>query len=88
MNRNRIRQRQIPNDIVRYVNHSMDISKQINFILVKQGKTHKDLAVLLGKSTSQISSLLRGTHNFTLKSISKIEAVLNEDILICTKIKI
>jgi transcriptional regulator with XRE-family HTH domain len=42
----------------------------------------KDLARLLGKNESEISKWITGTHNFTLKTISKNEAVLDESILV------
>jgi transcriptional regulator with XRE-family HTH domain len=71
---------QTSEDVNRFVDHSFDVVNKIHAILEKQGKTQRDLAALLGKSESEISKWMRGTHNFTLKSISKIESVLGEDI--------
>ncbi|MBK8969134.1 MAG: helix-turn-helix transcriptional regulator [Lewinellaceae bacterium] len=45
----------------------------------------RDLAAALGKSESEVSKWLAGAHNFTLKSIAKLEAVLGEDILVVAK---
>lgn len=42
--------------------------------------TQKDLANLLGKKESEISKWMTGTHNFTLRSIAKIEKALNVSI--------
>ncbi len=42
--------------------------------------TQKDLANLLGKKESEISRWMTGTHNFTLRSIAKIEKALNVSI--------
>ena len=72
---------QVSDDVNRFVDHSFEVVNKIHSILENQGKTQKDLSVLLGKSESEISKWMRGTHNFTLKSIAKIEAVLGEKIL-------
>lgn len=61
------------------------IVEQIAFILAKKGKDQKYLADRLNKNESEISKWMRGNHNFTMKTIAKIEAVLGEDILICPK---
>jgi transcriptional regulator with XRE-family HTH domain len=42
--------------------------------------TQKDLADLLGKKESEISKWMTGTHNFTIRSIAKIERALNVSI--------
>lgn len=75
------RRKKISKDIDNYVTHSFDIVDRIHEILVKQRKEQKDLAQLLDKSESEISKWMSGTHNFTLKTISKIEAVLGESII-------
>ncbi len=67
---------QVSEDVKRFVDHSFNIVNKIHAILEKQAKTQRDLAILLGKSESEISKWMQGTHNFTLKSISKIESVL------------
>ncbi|GEM_PF-4974526 len=41
-------------------------------------KEQKDLARLLVKGESEISKCMTGTHNFTIKTLSKIEAILGE----------
>ncbi|WP_275441315.1 helix-turn-helix domain-containing protein [Lepagella muris] len=41
----------------------------------------KDLASMLDKKESEISKWMRGTHNFTIETISQIEKVLGEPIL-------
>ncbi|MEJ0056622.1 MAG: helix-turn-helix transcriptional regulator [Bacteroidota bacterium] len=69
-------------DTKRFVDNSIQIADQIHSILESQGKSQKDLADLMGKSESEISKWLTGTHNFTLRSLSKIEAVLNAKIII------
>lgn len=61
------------------------IMEQIDAVLIKQGKTQKDLAESLDKNESEISKWMRGSHNFTLKTIAKIEAALGESIIVCPK---
>ena len=65
-----------------FVSKSLDIAERLNEILIKKGMTQNELAKELGKSPSEVSKWLSGLHNFTLKSISKIEAILGEEILI------
>jgi transcriptional regulator with XRE-family HTH domain len=79
------RTREIEKGVIRYVERQINIAKQINIILNKLNITQSDLAKRLGKSESEISKWLSGTHNFTLKTISKIEDVLGESIIICIK---
>lgn len=71
----------IPQDVIIYVDHSMNIAKQIDIALKKLGKDRSFLADQLCKSESEISKWMSGTHNFTLKTISKIEAILNYEII-------
>ncbi len=72
---------QVSDEVKYFVDNSVEITNQIHSILERQGKTQRDLANLLGKSESEVSKWLTGTHNFTLKSISKIEVVLNEKLI-------
>lgn len=72
---------QVSDEVNRFVDHSFDVVNKIHYILEKQGKTQRDLAVLLGKSESEISKWMRGTHNFTLKSLAKIESVLGQKLV-------
>ncbi len=58
------------------------VSERIKFLLEKKGLMQKDLADLLGKKESEISKWLSGSHNFTLRTISNIEAALDEEVLI------
>lgn len=71
----------IPKNIKNYVRLSMDIASQINLILKQEGLSQKDLADRLGKKESEISKWLSGNHNFTLKSLAKIEAELDQQLL-------
>lgn len=63
------------------VNLSFMIVDRIHAILEEQGLKQKDLAVMLGKKESEISKWMRGTHNFTIDTVSTIEFVLRQPIL-------
>ena len=81
------RRKKISKDVEEFVQQSFDIVDRIHEILSKQGKEQKDLAKALGKTESEISKWMSGTHNFTIKTITKIEHVLGERILQVTKAK-
>lgn len=73
-------------DVERFIDINLDISEQVMEYLGKKGWTQKDLASKLGKSEAEVSKWLSGMHNLTLKSISKMEAVLQENIILTPKI--
>lgn len=61
---------------------SENIANQILKILSEKQLLQKDFALLLGKSEAEISRWLSGSHNFTIKTISKIELALQESIIL------
>lgn len=65
----------------RRVDLSFLIVDRIHAVLEQRGLRQKDLAFMLGKKESEISKWMRGTHNFTIDTISQIEKVLGEPIL-------
>jgi len=75
------RRARIPKYIDIFVQDSFDIVDRIHQILVDQGKEQKDLAIALGKTESEISKWMTGTHNFTIKTLSKISAVLGKPVI-------
>lgn len=75
----------IPSWEKRYYRISLDIASQIAEILKKKGVQQKEFAKKLNKKESEVSKWLNGDHNFTIKTIAKIEDVLNEDIIIIPK---
>ena len=81
------RRKSISNDVDISVKQSFEIVDRIHEILVKQGKGRKDLALLLGKSESEISKWMSGTHNFTIQTLAKIQAVLGESVIEVTREK-
>ncbi len=69
----------------RYVRINMAIAMRVADILQSKGWTQKDLARKMGKAESEVSKWLSGSHNLTLKSIAKMEAVLGMDVLAITQ---
>lgn len=70
-----------PKEIDLYLTRSFDIVDRIYEILQLKKLDQKDLALLLGKTESEISKWMSGTHNFTLKTLAKIEEVLGAPII-------
>jgi antitoxin component HigA of HigAB toxin-antitoxin module len=69
-----------------FVEHSMDILDRINYLLQEKfNGEQKLLAEKMGKSDSEISKILSGVQNFTLKTISKLESAFSESIIVIKK---
>lgn len=60
---------------------SVSIANRIYEILEEKKLTQKDLAHLLGKTETEVSRWLSGTHNLTMATIAKISTALGEDII-------
>lgn len=58
-----------------------DLIVRINSILNEKGYTQKELAHKLEKNPSEIHKWLSSEHNFTLRSIAKLQAELGETLL-------
>ena len=58
-----------------------DIVVRVNQLLKAKGFSQKDLADKLEKRPSEINKWLIGEHNFTLRSLAKLEAELGETII-------
>lgn len=75
------RRAKVSPEVKRRVEMSFQIVDRIHAILEDKGLKQKDLANLLGKKESEISKWMRGTHNFTIETISSIENALGVPIL-------
>lgn len=71
----------MPEEVKIFVDKYADMVVRINQLLKEKGYSQKDLAEKLGKNPSEISKWLNGDHNFTLRSVAKLEAELGETIL-------
>ena len=67
-----------PSENLLFMDYSMDVASRIVEILAEKGLKQKDLAQLMGKTEPEISKWLSGTHNFTLRSLAKIESILGK----------
>jgi len=65
-----------------FVRKNLAISEQVEALRKEKGWSQKELAKKLGKTESEVSRLLSGLHNLTLKSITKLEAELGSDIIV------
>ena len=64
---------------------SVSIANRIYEILEAKGMSQKDFALLMGKSETEVSRWLSGTHNMTMSTIAKISTTLGEDIIAPTR---
>lgn len=70
-----------PKEVKIFVRLYADILKRVHQILEDKEMSQKDLAERLGKKPSEISKWLNGNHNFTLRSLAKLQAELGEKIV-------
>lgn len=81
------RKRTVSNEAKEFVDLSFKIVDRIYDILQEKGMSQKDLAEKLDKSEAEISKWMRGTHNFTISTIIKLECALGEPILsVCNNV--
>jgi transcriptional regulator with XRE-family HTH domain len=76
-----------PKDVDIFVDWYADLVVRINFLLKEKGYTQKDLAEKLDKKPSEISKWLKGDHNFTLRSLAKLQAELGAPLFYVPKTK-
>lgn len=60
---------------------SVAIANRIYQILEAKGMSQKEFALLMGKTETEVSRWLSGTHNLTMATICKISVALKEDII-------
>lgn len=71
----------VPDDLKKELSWSFAISNQIADALEKQGMTQKMLAKKMGKSETEVSRWLSGTHNFILKTLARKSSVLHVNLI-------
>ena len=72
---------EVPNDLKIQIDLSWAISDKLAAILEERGMTQRDFAKIVGKTETEVSRWLGGTHNFTLKTIPKISSMLGCDLI-------
>lgn len=70
-----------PEDVEIFVRLYSELTLRITQILKEKGYTKAKLAKKLDKRPSEIHKWLSGEHNFTLRSIAKLQAELGEVLL-------
>ncbi|MGO1751073.1 MAG: helix-turn-helix domain-containing protein [Psychroflexus sp.] len=68
-------------EIDRFIERNLEITQQVCVILKDRGIKKTEFAKMLGKKPSEVSKWLSGTHNLTLKSITKMEIALGVDLM-------
>lgn len=71
----------MPEDSKIFVDKSLEIAHHIILLMRQKGMKQKDLAEKMGKSEAEVSKLLGGMHNYTLRSIAKLEAALGATVI-------
>ena len=61
---------------------TVGIDNRIYTIMEAKGLSQKEFAHLVGKTETEVSRWLSGTHNPTVSTLAKISAALGEDILV------
>ena len=75
------RRAKVSPEVRQRVDLSFMIVDRIHNILEQKGLKQKDLAIMMDKKESEVSKWMRGTHNFTIETISQIEKTLGVPIL-------
>ena len=71
----------IPLEIKKETALSFSVSDKTYHLIKEKGMTKKEFARKMGKTEAEVSVWLSGQHNFTLRTLAKISAVLNADIV-------
>lgn len=72
----------IPKDVQMQVDMSMSLSDRIASLMKAQGLSKKELSKKAGISESKLTSILSGTHNFTLSLIARLSDALGEKLIV------
>lgn len=71
----------LPSESKLFVDLSMNIAHVVHLLMEAKGMKQKDLAEGMGKSEAEISKILGGMQNLTLRTIAKLEVALGEQIV-------
>lgn len=75
---------QTPPEVNKQVDICVAIANRVYDLLEERGMNQRDLARALGKTETEVSRWLSGTHNLTIATIAKIATVLGDDIITTT----
>ena len=74
-------------EIDRFVERNLAITEKVCAVLKERGIKKSKFAEMLGKTSPEVSKWLSGTHNLTLKSITKMEEALDINLINIEPIK-
>lgn len=77
----------MPEDSKIFVEKSLEIVNYIYEVMELKEMKQKDLAAKMGKTEAELSKILSGMHNLTLRSISKLEAALEMPVISIPKVE-
>ena len=75
---------QTPPEVQKQVDLCVAIANRVYDLLEERGMSQRDLARALGKTETEVSRWLSGTHNLTIATIAKMATVLGDDIITAT----
>ncbi|MCQ2213410.1 MAG: helix-turn-helix transcriptional regulator [Bacteroidaceae bacterium] len=75
---------QTPPEVQKQVDMCVAIANRVYDLLEERGMSQRDLARALGKTETEVSRWLSGTHNLTIATIAKMATVLGDDIINAT----
>lgn len=78
-----IRQQTAP-EVNKQVDLCVAIANRVYELLEERGLSQRDFAKALGKTETEVSRWLSGTHNLTIATIAKMTSVLGDDIIMTT----
>jgi len=70
-----------PPEVNKQVDLCVAIANRVFELMDERGMKQRDLARALGKTETEVSRWLSGTHNLTIATIAKIATVLGDDII-------
>ena len=76
--------KQVTPEIKKQVDLCFAIANRVYSLLEERNMSQRDLARMLGKTETEVSRWLSGTHNLTIATIAKIATVLGDDIIMPT----
>lgn len=71
----------VSNDVKLELDMSFALADKIDMILREKNISQKQLAKKMGKTEAEVSRWLGGTHNFTIRTITKISDALGVNLL-------
>ena len=82
-----VRRRYLTPEIQKQVDMQVMIANRIYDLLEQKKMSQKDLAQKLGKTETEVSRWLCGTHNMTMATLAKIAVALDDDLIMPTQTK-